>query len=136
MHIFFVTGRIILEPISSNKCLTVTNPSSSGPYYVKAEKCTSNTKPSAAQTWGFGNDFGDVIFYVRLLLPEHITPLNQHSNTELTLPFISKTGSQACSGGAGVSMKNNGEPKLASGDRVELSCEGTFESFTLTKKKN
>jgi len=106
---FNSAGRIVLEPISSNKCLTVTNPSSSGPYYVKAEKCTSNTEPSAAQTWGFGNDFGDVIFY---------------------------TGSKACDGGAGVSMESNGKPKLASRDRVELSCEGTFESFTLTKNKD
>jgi len=105
---FNSAGRIVLEPISSNKCLTVTNPSNStGPFYVKAEKCTSNTKPSAAQTWGYGNDFGNVIFW---------------------------TGSKACFDQAGVTMKDNGRPKLASGHRIELSCQGTYESMTLIKK--
>jgi len=103
---FDSTGRIVVEPISSDKCLTITNPSSSAPYYVQAKKCSSDTKPSAAQTWGYGNDFGNVIFW---------------------------TGSVACGGTAGLTMKSNGQPKLASGGRVELSCNGTYESFTLTK---
>ncbi|KIM75880.1 hypothetical protein PILCRDRAFT_663281 [Piloderma croceum F 1598] len=58
------TGFNSVDPTSSNDCLTVTNPSNStGPFYVKSEKCTSDTKPSIAQTWGYGNDFGNVIFW-------------------------------------------------------------------------
>jgi len=107
---FSNTGRIVVEPASSNKCLTVTNPtSSSGPYYVKAEKCSSDTLPSAAQTWGYGFDVGAVIFF---------------------------TGSKACGGGAGVRLKSDGTPKLGSRKRVELSCSGvSYESLTLTKTK-
>jgi hypothetical protein len=65
----FLTGHVVVEPTSSNKCLTVTNPSSSGPYYVTAEKCNSDVNPPAAQIWGYGNDFGNVIFWVRLQMP-------------------------------------------------------------------
>jgi hypothetical protein len=60
-----VAGRLVVEPTSSNKCLTITNPSSSnGPYFVKSENCTSDTTPSEAELWGYGNDFGNVIFWV------------------------------------------------------------------------
>lgn len=105
------TGRIVVEPTSSNQCLTITNPSaSSGPYYVKAKKCTSNIIPSAAQTWGFGYDSESIIYYM---------------------------GGKACSGGAGVSLDSNGMPQLASGKRVELTCSGvSYESFTLTTTPN
>jgi hypothetical protein len=75
-------GRIVIDPTSSNDCLTVTNPSDSdGPFYVKSEKCTSDTKPSLAQTWGYGNDFGNVIFWVKFFL-------KAARNVKLTLPFI------------------------------------------------
>lgn len=66
----------------------------------------------------------------------YIIPSNVENNMELTFQSLSQTGSTPCQGGAGVSMKDNGKPKLASGDRVELSCQGTFESFTLTKTKD
>ncbi|KIM78155.1 hypothetical protein PILCRDRAFT_824621 [Piloderma croceum F 1598] len=96
------TGRLVIEPTSSNKCLTITNLSSSnGPYFVKSENCTSDTTPSEGELWGYGNDFGDVIF-----------------------------GAGGC--GPGILLKSNGEPKLASRNRLEFSCNGTFESMTLT----
>jgi len=90
-------------------CLTVTNPSSSstGPYYVKAEACTSDTNPSIAQTWGWGNDFGNVIFW---------------------------TGGEEW--GAGVNLKDDGTPMLGSRDRIQLVSNGTYESFILTKTQS
>jgi len=96
-------GRIVIDPTSSDNCLTITNPSDSdGPFYVKSEKCTSDTQPSAAQTWGYGNDFGNVIFW-------------------------------AGSCGPGVTTDANGQPQLGSGNQIELSCNvGSWESMTLT----
>jgi len=107
---FDSAGRIVVE--SSNLCLTVTNPSSSsGPYYIKAEECTSNVKPNAAQTWGYGNpDLGKVIYF---------------------------TGNTACDGGAGVLLKNDDTIELGSRKRIQLTCNHTLtsQSLTLTKTK-
>jgi hypothetical protein len=55
-------GRVAILPLSSNQCLTVK--SSSDPTTLQVTTCSSDTTPSAAQQFGFGNDFGDVIFAV------------------------------------------------------------------------
>jgi len=96
-------GRIVIDPTSSDDCLTVTNPSNSdGPFYVKSEKCTSDTKPSLAQTWGYGNDFGNVIFW-----------------------------DGSC--GPGVTVDSKNQLVLGSGNQIELSCDvASWESMTLT----
>lgn len=61
---------MLIEPASDNKCLTITNPdvAAPGPWYAEFAECTSNTLPSLAQTFGYGNDFGNVIFWVCSLL--------------------------------------------------------------------
>ena len=46
--------------------------------------------------------------------------------------FSSKAG--GC--GPGILIKSNDEPKLASRNRLQFSCNGTFESMTLTKTKD
>lgn len=67
----YPVGRIVIvgdnAPDGTPKCFTIINPSAStGPWYAKAAPCTSDTKPSLGQTFGYGNDFGNVIFWVRL----------------------------------------------------------------------
>ncbi|KZP28735.1 hypothetical protein FIBSPDRAFT_1039469 [Athelia psychrophila] len=62
---FDSVGRIVAQIAgqSTEKCLTIADGSAAtGPYTAKLETCTSDSNPSSAQLWGYGNDFGDVIF--------------------------------------------------------------------------
>ncbi|KIM78156.1 hypothetical protein PILCRDRAFT_824622 [Piloderma croceum F 1598] len=103
---FANTGRLVVEPTSDNKCLTIINPSSSnGPWFVKSKTCTSDTKPSAGELWGRGNDFGNVIFWTGKCEP-------------------------------GIQLDSNGNIELASRDRIQFSCNGTYESMHLTQQKS
>jgi len=107
---YHYSGRLAVQPTSSNKCLTITNPSSSiGPYFVKSEKCTSSTKPSVGQLWGYGDDFGNVIFW----------------------------GGGGCNPGILVNLTGNDEPELASRNRLQFTCHvyASFESLAITKTK-
>lgn len=61
-------GRILIDgdyaSDGTQKCMTIDNASNQhGPWYAKAEPCTSDTKPSIAQTFGYGNYEDGYIYY-------------------------------------------------------------------------
>jgi len=100
-------GRLVIQPASSNQCLTIINPSAaSGPYFTRSAACTSDTTPSAAQLFGYGNDFGNVIF---------------------------ASGTAECGqGGAGLIVNDtDGSLILASRQRVQFGCSVSWQSMQL-----
>ncbi|KZV91561.1 hypothetical protein EXIGLDRAFT_837037 [Exidia glandulosa HHB12029] len=112
-------GRIVLQTssfVSSNTCLTIQSPiSDDGPWTAQAQKCGDATKPSAAQKWVYGSDFGGTIFWAGS---------KECGNSDLGAGYESHTG-------------NDSQPVITTGTHlIQLRCEPTksydLESFSLS----
>jgi len=111
---FASTGRIVaqLAGESTAQCLTIVNgTATAGPYTAKLETCTSDSDPSSAQLWGYGNDFGNVIFSLG----------------------TAQCGTDGVAGGAGFNNDQGPDGSLAL-----IGCPDTesYESFDIDSTNN
>jgi len=105
------TGR--LKITGTDDCLTV-KPVTGSPqtWTVFVAECAINDKPSPEQTWVYGNNMGNNIFYV-----------GSTTSTSFT-----------CTSGAGVWLQPGNQPKTVGTSEIQLICNpatGTMEPLTL-----
>ncbi|KAG8956177.1 hypothetical protein FRC04_004253 [Tulasnella sp. 424] len=122
-------GRIIVS--GSNNCVTVTNPNDpeGGPFFLAVKKCGDDVIPPASQQWEWGNDFGDVVFWVRSM-PEATVIVQLPGEKKLMHPRGKSEGDEI-----GYTIDDNSNPVTESGThRIELGCANSCSSFGIKPK--
>jgi len=94
-----------LKITGTDNCLAVT-PATGPPWTVTVKKCTSNNNPSTSQTWGYGDNLGNNIFYA------------------------GSPSSAICPSGPGV-LLTGVNPNLSAGNTIQLACSSSIEPLTL-----